>query len=729
MVEKQVKIRTTTDPKALDALLEKLEKVAEVEEETGKVTIRPDADPGEIDALLNSIVEVQEVASKPVKMDVDAGGLTAGIGNFGTKAASVFDGIGSRCESLGQKFEGLSSSMGTMVAGLGFMEIATSAWEGATEKQTNQLLLARKYGTGAANDISDAIANAVTKTPGDDAFLTSMLSNASLQARMTTKDIDAMAASIADYQTMSKASGSSTFEAQGEIRNYLMTGETGRMKDTPLAAYLDDLEGAETVTERVDALNNALNELGYSGASGIGSAENSMETFKGSIQAALSEVGQAFLPVIQGVLDKFLELNDALGGGLAKALVVIGGGFTGIVAGAGALGAVLPAIGRGFKAISTGIDVITKGPQIIKGLVQGFQSFQEVITLVREAETLSEGVNAVYAASLEAEGVAAGTATGPTLGLAIAENSLLLPILLVVAAIIALAAILWYLYNNNEQVRAGIDSLVASVQGFLGQLMALGQAIMSAVLPYLQQFFDTLMSIAAAVVTAILPLIQEWFNRVSMILSILTSLINGNITLEQALVMIWGIIKQTILQVASAIISGLASFGSMIYSIIFSAFSRALTAIIAQVNLWKAQAVQGAANMVTGIVSKVSSLPGQIGSAISGVTSKITAPFTNAYNTIKPLIDKIKDAWDLLNQVSGSAGIIPGSSGISIGSAGVSMGSVNNIGSANNDLLSSASYGGTTNISLNGIIEESAGDFIVRKLNDELYKQRVIRGG
>ena len=28
----------------------------------------------------------------------------------------------------------------------------------------------------------------------------------------------------------------------------------------------------------------------------------------------------------------------------------------------------------------------------------------------------------------------------------------------------------------------------------------------------------------------------------------------------------------------------------------------------------------------------------------------------------------------------------------------------------------------------NGIIEESAGDFIVRKLNDELYKQRVVRG-
>lgn len=730
MVEKQVRIRTTTDPKQLDALLEKLEKVTEVEEATGKVTIRPDADPGEIDALLNSIVEVQEIASQPVKMDVDTGGLAQGIGDFGSKASSVFEGIGSKCDSLGGKFENLSSGLGSLMAGLGLAEMATSAWEGATEKQTNQLLLARKYGTGAAEDISNAISSAVTKTPGDDAFLTSMLSNASLKAKMTKKDLDAMAASIADYQTMSKASGSSTFEAQGEIRNYLMTGETGRMKDTPLAAYMDELEGADTVTERVDALNNALNELGYSGASGMASAENSMETFKGTMQNALTSVGQAFLPAIQGILDKFLELDNALGGNLSKALVVVGGGLAGIVAGAGALGAILPAVGKGFEAIGTGIDILTKGPQIVKGLAQGFLGFKEAITMVREAESLSAGINAVYTASLEAEAAGATAATGPTTGLAIAENSLLLPLLLVAAAIIALVAILWYLYNNNEQVRAGIDSLVESVQGFLGTLMRLGQAIMSAVMPYLQQFFDTVMSIAAAVVTAIIPIIQEWFNRMSMIISIITSVISGNMSLQEALVVIWGIIQQTILQVVGAIVGFLASFGQQMVSLIFSAFSRVLTTIIAQVNLWKAQAISGVTNMVSGIVSKVSSLPGRIGSAISGVTSKITGPFTSAYNTIKPIIDKIKDAWDLLNKVSGSAGIIPGSAGVTVGSAGISMGSVSGLGNANSSLMTNISNttGGTTNIQLNGIIEESAGDFIVRKLNDELYKQRVVRG-
>ena len=77
----------------------------------------------------------------------------------------------------------------------------------------------------------------------------------------------------------------------------------------------------------------------------------------------------------------------------------------------------------------------------------------------------------------------------------------------------------------------------------------------------------------------------------------------------------------------------------------------------------------------------------------------------------------------MLTSIGGSAGIVTGS-------AGISMGSVSGIGSANNNLMSSInnSIGGSPNIVFNGIIEESAGDFIVRKLNDEIYKQNVLRG-
>ena len=698
MVEKQVKIKTTTDPKALDALLEKLEKTVDLEEETGKITIKPDADTGEIEALLDSLVEVQEVANKPIKPDIEVGGLTRGIGDFGSKAGSVFEGIGSRCDSLGEKFSNLSSTMGGIVAGIGLAEMATSAWEGATEKQTNQLLLSRKYGDSAAQDISDAISSAVTKTPGDDQFLSSMLSNASLKEKMDSQQLDAMASSIADYQTMSKASGSSTFEAQGEIRNYLMTGETGRMKDTPLSQYMDELEGASTVTERVDALNQALDELGYSGASGMSSAANSMETFKGTIQNALSSVGMAFLPAIQGLLDKFLALDDALGGNLSKGLVIVGGGFAAIVAGAGALGAILPAIGNGFKAIGTGIDILTKGPQIVKGLISGFQSFSEVITIMREAESLGAGINAVYSASLEAEGVAAATATEPTAGLAVAENSLLLPILLVIAAIVALVAILWYLYNNNEQVRQAVDQLIVAIKQFMAAVWEAIQPVIQFVQQAIAKFMEMLPGIQAA--------LQPVFD---FIMDILAQLFVLGINHVTNLVTTMTVIFQT-----------LAPMIQSVFSTVWSIISGAIST-------WN-QATTKAREIRDGIMNAFSGISGKVQSAFSGVTNAITQPFQSAYNTVKPLIDSIKWAVDNMGLL-GSSGIDVGSAGVTVGSAGISAGSVNGIGSANSNLMSNVSTsGGTTNISLNGIIEESAGEFIVRKINDEIYRQNVLRG-
>lgn len=551
-------------------------------------------------------------------------GLTQSFGDFGSKVGSSFDSIGARCDKLGEKFSNLSSNMGSIIAGIGLAEMATSAWEGATEKQTNQILLARKYGTASAEEITNSINSAVTKTPGDDAFLTSMLSNASLKAKMTKKDLDDMASSIADYQVMSKASGSSTFEAQGEIRNYLMTGETGRMKDSPLAPYLKDLEGADTVTERVKVLNDALNELGYSGASGMSSAANSMETFSGTMQNALTQVGMMFLPIIQSILDKFLEFDDALGGNLSKSIVIVGGGLATIVAGAGALGAILPAVAGGFRAIGTGIDILTKGPQIIKGLISGFQSFQEVITLVREAESLSAGINAAYSASLGAEAVAADTAGASTGFLASMEWSALIPILLVVGAIALLIGALWYLYNNNETVRQSIDWLIQQFQLFVGGLLQVGQTI--------------------------------------------ASFVSNSI----------------------------------------SAFLR-----------WVTGGGQASTNLVNAIYNALVTLPNRVQSAISGITRILTKPFTDAWNTISPLINRIGDGLNQLNPTSWFGAEYEG-----VQYEGFNGNTLNGVISSSSSNSSSV----TNNFNINGIIEEEASQYIVNSVNDYVKKQNLIRG-
>lgn len=170
------------------------------------------------------------------------------------------------------------------------------------------------------------------------------------------------------------------------------------------------------------------------------------------------------------------------------------------------------------------------------------------------------------------------------------------------------------------------------------------------------------------------------------------------------------------------LVNAIAVAGAWLVGRVQAAFSAIWGIISAAMNLWN-KATAKARSIANMIGNAFNGVKGLIQGAFNGVTHAITAPFQNAYNTLKPIIDAIKGAWDMLTSIGGSAGIVTGS-------AGISMGSVNGIGSANTNLISNISNatGGRPNIVLNGIIEESAGDFIVRKLSDEIYKQNVLRG-
>lgn len=190
-----------------------------------------------------------------------------------------------------------------------------------------------------------------------------------------------------------------------------------------------------------------------------------------------------------------------------------------------------------------------------------------------------------------------------------------------------------------------------------------------------------------------------------------------------ASIQVWG---QQIYSFISGALQGLVNaitaVGAWLVGRVSASFSAIWSIISAAMNLWN-QATAKARAIATAIGNAFSGVRGTIQSAFNGVTHAITAPFMSAYNTLKPIIDNIKAAWDMLMGIGGSAGI-------TTGSAGISMGGVSGIGSANTNLISNISNatGGRPNIIMNGIIEESAGDFIVRKLSDEIYKQNVLRG-
>ena len=171
------------------------------------------------------------------------------------------------------------------------------------------------------------------------------------------------------------------------------------------------------------------------------------------------------------------------------------------------------------------------------------------------------------------------------------------------------------------------------------------------------------------------------------------------------------------------LVNAITAVGAWLVGRVRASFAAIWSIISAAMNLWN-QATAKARSIANMIGNAFNGVKGLVQGAFNGVTHAITAPFQSAYNTLKPIIDNIKAAWDMLMGIGGSAGITTG------GSAGISMGSVNGIGSANTNLISNINNatGGRPNIVLNGIIEESAGDFIVRKLSDEIYKQNVLRG-
>lgn len=294
------------------------------------------------------------------------------------------------------------------------------------------------------------------------------------------------------------------------------------------------------------------------------------------------------------------------------------------------LGGVLSPLGSAVGLLgqigSVGMSVMG-----LRSLAQGMREMTMAINIMRNAESLSAGVKTVLATAFgvetvaqEGNTVAKTSAIAPTSALAVAENSLLLPILLVVGAIALLIGVLWYLYNNNETVRQSVDWLAQQFQLFVGRLLQVGQ--------------------------------------------IIVSFVSNSI----------------------------------------SAFLR-----------WVTGGSQASTNLVNAIYNALVTLPSRVQSAVSGITGILTKPFTDAWNNISPLINRIGDGLNQLNPTSWFGAEYEG-----VQYEGFNGNTLNGIMATASSNISS--YNPTFNI--NGIIEEEASHYIVNSVNDYVKKQNLVRG-
>lgn len=672
MAEYQLELKTNADASALEELIEKLQSMVQLEEETGEYVIAPDADPSALDDVASSLFDVKEAEDEVEKSSEE-------LDESMKKTQDEVDGLGQKSEESADQV----GILGDAMMAIGALGLASEFQNTATAADNYNVSMAALNTVAQNNGVSmDNVSSSIKKVT--DATTISggqARSFFSLMMNMGVTNTNALADSLVYLQGQSAITGSSVEQMESKMTRLANSDSLGSRQLVGLGLSLNQLAEANgttteqissdwanmTADERIEALNNAMKEN-----SGL------VEEMNNTTSAQLTELGQTWAGIEIEVGQSTTGMNQAVLGlaneglkGLKQAItdVPLASELAGAAMAAGSLVmSVDPALKtfnnlslavkntadtfRGLKDVATGLPgTLSSMKSALTGVATTAKS-AAIATLDLGKKTLLAGANAVKAAGmwlaekiqLAASAIAKGAAAVASYALAIAEWLLASPLLLIVIIIVAVIAVLWYLYNTNESVRAGIDALVQAFWNFIAYIQTIPAQVM-------------------AFVTSVIAYFTQLYAR----------------------------IRSALLRVVSAIISTIANWASA-----------------------GASAARGVVNRIVGAFSGIQS---RISGALSGVVSAITKPFTDAYNTAKGIWDKITSL--------GSAGITIGP----IGSAGISLGDV---GSSNRTMMNTISNntrtGGSVNINMSGIIEKSASEFIVDSINDELQKQRVIRG-
>ena len=224
------------------------------------------------------------------------------------------------------------------------------------------------------------------------------------------------------------------------------------------------------------------------------------------------------------------------------------------------------------------------------------------------------------------------------------------------------------MYNNNEQVRQGIDNLIAQFWNFINVVVATGQQIFNFVV-----------------------------NATSQVLQWVTGTTNG---VNNLVNLVMGI---------------LFPFPTMISGVL----ARVLPVFISKATSWITNTVSRAKKLVNDVYNALTSLPSKVSSAVNGVKDALAKPFVDAWNTISPYLKYIEDGINTLNSLNPFSGFDEGF---------ISFEGIDNLNSAVSSNTTSNSNNVVNNFNINGIIEEEASQYIVDSVNDHLRKQNLIRG-
>ena len=654
---------------------------------------------------LESLAETLGMDTDEVERLLEAGSQIGSLSAGFNEAAIAADELEQETEQASESVEQLGSAGDVMVAQT-FMDMASSMKDGMLEM------------ADSAGTFQDSIMRASLEAEGAGIPIEQMTSTISGLSDATGRSagqiresfIKALARGVTDmgsFETMMKGAGAQATLLGTDIQTMGDKFSSMAQKDTLMARTLAEtgitmqelgtamgMTGAtaDEVKAKWKELDTNQRAAILGQAASMNEGESANESYKTSwagLQDQMNRAsdrlariaGSVLLPVLIPAMkiagDVVNGLGDAVDfliksplGGLVSILGAAGGAFVIAVSGAVALRQFL-----GFLKLETMLDsaatILNTGTKILNGEASGGAAIANAL--------LGESFMASAAAAWSA---AAGflAATWP---------------LLVIVGVIALVVYavyelgksfgwwtdvssmidaikagimrLWEAFINHPDVQAVIQALSDVWNALSGAIASVSQAVMDFFGINTGGEFDIVRALIDGIGLAwqtITAPIRWVISLVGAVINIFGQLLNGQISFQQAVVMIW----TTLSTAWGSILNG-------IRSLIVRMFSRFVTTAIARTNAlvlgavralqrlpgraynaligvvtkitqagqkWVNTARNKAGDVVTAVHNKISGISSKISSALSGVVNAFTKPFKDAYSAVADWVGKIK---------------------------------------------------------------------------------------
>ena len=425
------------------AELEEVEsQIEETQAKLEELRADPTVDDSEIQALEDELAELE---ARQIDLEISVN--TAEL----DQAKASMEDLESSSQSASSSIDSLGSALTGVAAAAGLEQMVNTA--GNISDSWNRLGLTFGTVTEEMKQSINSVSDATGRSGGTIRDYFNQMGIAGV------KNTDLLSQSFESLSGRAYQTNTSIESMENAVKRMVMTGNAGTRQLQMLGITTEDLGRAMGVS--ADEASKAFQALSQEDrlrvlTQAMGDGRQANEEYKNSWQGVKDQASAAFAglmgavgtPILQMLIPAMKTATSIVKSftnafkGLPGPVQQIIGGFGGVVLGATAIAGTLGVAGK-----------------VVKGLYDGFKTLQKAVKFIRELEIATK---AYSAAETIANGVRkAAAAAQAFLNLIMSMN----PVMLVVIAVVALIAILWYLYNTCEPVRNAIDAIWAGVSG------------------------------------------------------------------------------------------------------------------------------------------------------------------------------------------------------------------------------------------------------------------------